>query len=124
MDVGKHVEHWTKGASEDWEVGTDLIQRGRVRHGLFFLHLALEKALKAKTTQVTSAVPPRLHDLLRLAELGCVDLQPAQRAILAEVNGFNLAGRYPETLGPLPGDSDLRRLLREAEDIFEWLLHP
>jgi len=46
IDIEKHVEYWRSGAREDWAVATELVDRGRVRHGLFIGHLALEKALK------------------------------------------------------------------------------
>lgn len=47
VDIPKLVDHWRQAALEDWEVATDLVRRGRYRHGLFFAHLAIEKAVKA-----------------------------------------------------------------------------
>ena len=121
MDVSKHVEHWRDGARQDWEVGSDLVRRGRSRHGLFFVHLALEKALKALVCRATDSVPPRLHDLLRLATTARLEISEQQREVLAEVNSFNLAGRYPEAIGPLPSRGQALRLLEEAGGILQWL---
>lgn len=47
INIEKQIAHWRNGAEEDWSVAQELIERGRVRHGLFFAHLALEKMLKA-----------------------------------------------------------------------------
>jgi|GEM_PF-6366911 len=47
INITQQVEHWRKGAAEDWEVAKDLVKRGRIRHGLFFAHLTLEKLLKS-----------------------------------------------------------------------------
>ena len=68
IDVPAQIAYWKSGAEEDWQVAVDLVRLGRVRHGLFFAHLALEKVLKAHVCRVTRDVPPRLHLLLRLAE--------------------------------------------------------
>jgi len=40
IDVEKHVTYWQKGAVEDWDVAIQLIAINKIRHGLFFLHLA------------------------------------------------------------------------------------
>jgi len=47
VNIDKQVAYWRNGAVEDWEVAAHLLERGNVRHGLFFVHLAVEKALKA-----------------------------------------------------------------------------
>jgi len=47
VNVPTQVSYWRKGAQEDWQVACELIAAGRIRHGFFFAHLALEKLLKA-----------------------------------------------------------------------------
>jgi hypothetical protein len=69
IDVPKHVEYWRSGAEEDWDAAMDLISNQRSRHGLFSVHLALEKTLKALVTRNTGNVPPKIHALLRLGDL-------------------------------------------------------
>ncbi len=49
MNVPLHLEHWQKGAIEALEFAEETVERGRVQFGLFFAHLALEKALKAQS---------------------------------------------------------------------------
>jgi len=44
-------------------------EKNRIRHGLFLANLALEKALKALVCKATRDLAPRIHNLVRLAEL-------------------------------------------------------
>ena len=120
IDVPKQVAYWRDGAQEDWAVARELVDRGRNRHGLFFAHLALEKILKAHVCAKTQDVAPRVHNLVRLAEQAGLALNDDQRATLADVNVYTLAGRYPEMLPPEPQDA--RALLNRAGKVFTWLL--
>ncbi len=45
VDIAKHADFWKKGALEDWDISDQLLQNGKIRHALFFTHLALEKLL-------------------------------------------------------------------------------
>ncbi len=123
MGIEVHVAFWRDSAREDWEVAGDLIRAGRTRHGLFFAHLSLEKALKALVTKKTSSVAPRLHNLVRLAELAYLELSEARRDVLAEMNAFNLEGRYPDTLAPPPSRAEAAEYAARCKEVFEWLMN-
>ncbi|SLM28772.1 conserved hypothetical protein [Desulfamplus magnetovallimortis] len=69
VNIEKHILHWKNGAEEDFEVSEHLIKSGKIRHGLFFLHLTLEKILKAHVCRNSGDIAPRMHNLVRLAEL-------------------------------------------------------
>lgn len=69
VDVPKQVEYWRKSSDEDFAAAQSLLEKGHFRHCLFFAHLAIEKMLKAHVTWQTKDVPPRIHNLIRLAEL-------------------------------------------------------
>jgi HEPN domain-containing protein len=77
INIEKQVAYWRDGAVEDWEIAQELIERGRTRHGLFFVHLSLEKLLKAHVCRHTQDLAPRLHNLVRLAELAALPLSQA-----------------------------------------------
>ena len=100
----------------------DLMAQGRVRHALFFAHLALEKALKAHVCRQTNDLAPRLHNLIRLAEIGVVQLSQDYEDVLAEMNAFNLEGRYPDMLMPPPSLAETQDYLRRSEEVLQWLL--
>jgi HEPN domain-containing protein len=77
-----------------WEIAQELIERGRTRHGLFFVHLSLEKLLKALVCRHTRDLAPRLHNL---AELAALPLSQAQADVLAEINAFHIESRYADS---------------------------
>ena len=79
MDVRRQVEYWLNGSQDDIEAAVVLLEKRKIRQGLFFAHLAVEKALKAHVSKATEAVPPRTHDLLRLAELAGISLPSPRR---------------------------------------------
>ena len=60
VDISKQITYWQDGAKEDFEVAKQLIASEKIRHGLFFAHLALEKVLKAKFCQKTNEIAPRI----------------------------------------------------------------
>ena len=122
MDIEKHVEYWRCGALEDWEVGAKLVCEGKTRHGLFFLHLALEKALKALVTIHTGEVAPRIHNLVRLAEIAGLTLDDHRMDALADMNQFQIEGRYPELLPTSPTQDEAEGFLKLAMEIFQWLM--
>ncbi|HVR99637.1 MAG TPA: HEPN domain-containing protein [Thermoanaerobaculia bacterium] len=122
MDIAEQERFWRRSAREDWDVGRHLVEVGRVRHGLFFAHLALEKVLKAHVCVRTRAIPPRYHNLVRLLELAEIDATDSQLDVLAEMNAFNIEGRYPDALSSPPSQSEAKEYLRRAEEAFEWLM--
>ncbi len=122
MDVAAQVAYWQDGALEDWVVAWELIDNKRVRHGLFFGHLAMEKILKAHVAKVTRAVPPRIHNLLRLCELAEIQISPDMRDILQMVNEYNIEGRYAEGLESPPTVAEAKAELSQAKEVFEWLI--
>jgi HEPN domain-containing protein len=100
IDIGKQIAHWRNSAEEDWSVAQDLVTRGKIRHGLFFAHLVLEKTLKAHVCKATGELASRIHNLVRLSEKAGLKLSDDQIDLLAEVSEFNIEGRYPEMLLP------------------------
>jgi HEPN domain-containing protein len=120
--VPAQIAYWKGGAQEDWQVAEDLVRLGRVRYGLFFAHLALEKMLKAHVCRETRDVPPRLHLLLRLAERTAIDFSESQREFLARFDRHHLAGRYPDS-APLVLDAEaVHREMTQALEILQWLI--
>jgi len=122
IDISKQIQYWRSGAIEDWDVAVELVNAGRTRHGLFFAHLALEKALKAHVCRATDDLAPRIHALLRLVERSDLSLTEDQRLFLARFDRYQLEGRYPDTLPVAPDGKTARNELRQAKEVFEWLI--
>ena len=122
IDIDKQVAYWREGAQEDWAVAGDLIRDGRTRHGPFFAHLALEKALKALVCRRIRDLAPRTHNLVRLAEIAGLQLSENQIDVLAEFNVFNIEGRYPDALVLMPSKPEARTYMSRARELLEWLM--
>lgn len=121
IDIQKQIIHWRRGAEEDWQVAQELIRNGRIRHGLFFAHLSLEKMLKANVCKATSELAPPIHNLVRLSEKAGLPLTEGQLDLLAEANEFNIEGRYPEMVLPPPSLAEAAVYLDRIDEVLQWL---
>lgn len=125
LDIGQQVTYWKNSALEDWDATLDIFGTGNLRPALFWLHLSLEKLLKAQVWQYTQAAPPRSHSLPALADLGQIALLSGYQAhygdTLIQLNRFNMETRYPAEFLPLPDASIAQTYLDNAKEIIEWL---
>jgi HEPN domain-containing protein len=122
MDWQKQEQHWQSVSVEDMEVAEELLQKGRARYGLFFGHLAMEKALKRLIVRDKHEMPPKIHNLLWLAEKAGIVLDQKQQKLLSGINKFQIEGRYPDMLGPAPSKVEAERIFAEMKEAWTWLL--
>jgi len=122
VDIQQQILYWKSGAQEDIVVAAELVSGGRYRHGLFFAHLALEKILKAHICRKTGSLAPRIHNLVRLCEIA--ELRPPQMQLdhLADMNEFNLEGRYPIQYIDTTSGQEAQNYLAKTNEVFEWLV--
>ncbi|MCL5773342.1 MAG: HEPN domain-containing protein [Firmicutes bacterium] len=123
INPDKQVVYWKEGAQEDWEAANELMENGRIRQALFFVHLSMEKLIKAHVSRNTRDLPPRTHNLVRLADLTGIPFTKDQLEILAEINSFSLEGRYPESFSPPPTISEAKAYFAKAQEVFTWLMN-
>lgn len=119
--MAKHTAFWLGSAREDWSASRALLEKDHTRHGLFFVHLAVEKTVKALVVARTGEVPPKSHDLLRLATLANLDLEATRRSALARVNQYCVEGRYPDSWGSAPSREEAAEVVLLAEELLRWL---
>ncbi len=122
MNVPAHIQHWRKGAEEALLFAEETILKGKIDFGLFFAHLALEKILKAHVVKTTQAIPPYIHNLVRLAEIGAISLSADQKYFLGVMNEFNISGRYSEFVKKSPRRSEADRNLQRCKELIQWLI--
>lgn len=121
INIERQISHWLAGSAEDFDVASSLVDQGKIRHGLFFAHLSLEKSLKALFCQNQQELAPPIHNLLRLADKAGLALNPHQRELLAEVNSFNIEGRYPELHLPVPTQVTAEEYIEKIREMLECL---
>jgi len=101
-----------------------LHRAGQELHACFFLQQAVEKTLKALLVSKTHSVPPRIHNLQKLAGLCGIDLAGDQAELLEDLNGLYLESRYPEMRDAteLEAAADqAERLISDAKEFIKWL---
>lgn len=97
MDVDEHIKYWLDLAEHDMEAAEDLFSAAKYDWCLFIGHLIVEKTLKAHFVYTNnSKIPPKTHNLLKLAAESNLSLTKEQEKFLDRVNDFNLEVRYPE----------------------------
>ena len=97
MKLREHIRYWLNSAEHDLETAESLFSAEKYDWCLFLGHLVLEKALKAFYAKDNeNLLPPKTHNLLKLAEKTTIPLTEEVKLFLDEVNDFNLEVRYPE----------------------------
>jgi HEPN domain-containing protein len=97
VDIKEHIKYWLDSADHDWDTVQSLFSAAKYDWCLFIGHLVLEKILKALYVQANNnQLPPKTHNLVKLARLSKLDLSMEQEILLDEVNDFNLEVRYPQ----------------------------
>jgi len=64
---------WADRARYDLETADAMLKAGRYLYVLFCCQQAVEKALKAVIVRRTGELPPRVHNLLRLADVAEIE---------------------------------------------------
>jgi HEPN domain-containing protein len=95
-ELAKTLAYFQKSSEEDWRVAQTLFLSKNYAHSLFFCHLTLEKLLKAIIVAKTDKAAPYIHDLVKLAKLGDIELDEKTKEALEEITTFNIAGRYDD----------------------------
>ena len=94
--IKRQIEYWQEGAQDDLKTARVLFDGKRHSGALFFGHIVLEKILKAFVVLETQKEAPKIHNLIRLHELGNVGLDEPTLKYIATVNAFNIRGRYED----------------------------
>jgi len=121
LDTDKQVRHWRAGAEDALGSAELLIANRRWSFGLFLLHLALEKSLKALVVRSTRAVPPYTHDLLHLTRLAGIQPPAEVLDVPGEFQAYCSAGRYPDPDPAVVDGTLAQRELARARETYTWL---
>lgn len=93
----EHIKYWVTTAKNDWRAIQNMYKSRDYLHALFFAHLVLEKLCKAHWVKDNvSNTPPKIHNLITLADRTKLQLTEDDRAFFFEMNNFQLEGRYPD----------------------------
>ncbi len=105
------TREWLRQADYDIESAQHMLAAGRYLYTVFFCHLAVEKALKAVIAETTRHTPPRIHNLIALAQMANLHLPAAYTDFLGKINDAGVVTRYPQ---------DLSQALSEYTEEIAW----
>ncbi len=89
---------WLEMSRYDLDTAEAMQRSGRYLYVLFCCQQAVEKRLTALVVAKTGKMPPKVHDLLRLAQAAGMSASSEEQRLLAELNGYYVETRYPEAL--------------------------
>jgi HEPN domain-containing protein len=117
-------ESWAEQARYDLDTAKAMLAAGRYLYVLFCCQQAVEKAIKAVIALRTSEMPPRLHNLMALAERAGLTVDEARAEPLRRLTRYYIETRYPDVIGRLSAGLDRRlaeEALQSAEELLKWL---
>jgi HEPN domain-containing protein len=120
------VEYWLELCEDDLLTAKALLNTKRLLHCGFFCHMTAEKALKAVIASVADKVPPKIHDLQKLAAHGGIfdSLSDKQLAMIDKLTPLQIEARYPEYKERIAATLTVeycRELLNETEGFLCWI---
>jgi HEPN domain-containing protein len=120
------VDYWLSITEGDLRVIHILYENNEYLHAAFFCQLVAEKALKANFTAVTNEVPPKTHDLMKLAEKGDLlsVLSTEQKELFRQLQPMNIEAKYPEVKKALAltlNKEICAQLISDTEEFLCWI---
>ncbi len=95
-DTQKIINHWLNTSDEDFETMHFLFQSKKYNWALFIGHISVEKLLKAYYVKKKGKHAPPIHNLLRIAEKGGLEINEEYADWLDTVTLFNINARYDD----------------------------
>ena len=94
--IHQQIKYWVDSANHDFDVALTLFRNKKYDWCLFIGHLVLDKMLKVFYVKNVEEIPPRIHDLVWLADMAKVEFDEGTLEFLDAVNTFNISTRYPD----------------------------
>ena len=120
------VVYWLELCDDDLITAKALLESKRLLHMGFFCHMIAEKALKAVIASKTDEIPPKIHDLQKLATHGGIfdKLSDSQFALLDKLTPLQIEARYPEHKEKIASGLTVdvcKKILDETEGFLCWI---
>jgi len=120
-----YIIYWNNESKKDLKRAQLHFDNKDFLFSLFCAHLCLEKILKAHWVKDnTPNVPPRIHNLVFLADQTKLTFNNEQRSFLERMNVFQLEGRYPDyqyKISKTLKKKNTLQLLEQTKTLRTWL---
>lgn len=115
---------WLEQSIYDLETAKAMLNSGRWLYVLFCCQQSVEKMLKGLIVQNTKEYPPRLHNLMRLAERAKIRVDESMAERFRLLTAYYIETRYPEELQSMASQVDqslAEEMFQQTEEIITWL---
>lgn len=126
MNTEDKIKFWQGKAKECFKIAENQFRDKNYLWCLFFCHLSLEKALKAKVIKNTKKESPYTHSLIILAKLSEIQLEEDNLVDLETITDFNIEARYDdyrESLKKKANKSYTEKYLTITKKYLKWFLN-
>jgi HEPN domain-containing protein len=90
------ISYWTESSDRDYKTMLHLYETKDYYWSLFVGHLVIEKLLKSFYCKNIGTIPPKTHNLYRIAELSDLEISDEHKEILVTLTTFNIRARYDD----------------------------
>jgi HEPN domain-containing protein len=124
--VFNKTDYWLELCDDDLRTAKNLLNSKDYLWMGFICHLIAEKSIKAVLANITDEIPPKIHDLQKLAHIAGIypDLTEKQNKLLKDLMPMHIEARYPEykrAIAATLSDSYCTDLLKETEAFLCWI---
>lgn len=118
--------YWIESAENDYKTMKVLYENKQYSWSLFIGHLVVEKLLKGLYAKKykDNPYPPKIHDLLRLAEKVQLNLTEDQEEKLDTITRFNINVRYEDYKREFYAkctEAYTTEQIKNIEEVIEWI---
>lgn len=119
------TKQWIGHAEYDLETARAMLETKRYRYVVFCCQQSLEKALKALIAEETEQMPPRIHNLRRLAQTLHLDVDGQTDSFFGYLSQYYIDSRYdahPNEICSAVSPEKARETVQQTEGLLKWLL--
>jgi HEPN domain-containing protein len=95
MDLNEIEKYWIDSSLDAFDTAETLLKNKRFAYAMFFLHLSIEKMLKALFVNKNNTESPFGHNLQNIAaKIKDINFGKERMELFTQITTFNIAGRY------------------------------
>ena len=120
------IKYWIELSDYDIETASAMLITKRYLYVGFMCHQSVEKCMKAVLSAKNEDIPPKIHNLIRLAEIsGLFDkMSDGQKQTLFVLNPLNIESRYPSYKDALFSQltkEKCEEIIKSTEELLLWI---
>lgn len=125
MDIKEIEKYWIESSEDAFDTAKTLLENNKFVYSMFFLHLSIEKMLKALFANHNQTEAPFGHNLQKIAsKIKSIDFGKNRMELFAQITTFNIAGRYDDYKNNFRAICNLEfatNYLNKGKELLEWL---